>query len=345
MGLFAAADYKSVREYFKNMPPTPTVRLSKLAAALGVRELFVKDESSRFGLNAFKILGVSYAIDRLVRKQGAGRIATIVTSSTGNHGRAVAREGLRHGISVKVYVPRQTLQSNIDAIAREGAEVVVVDGNYDLTADLAASDARRFGWQLVSAPARPTHEEVPYATMAGYTWIMDEAARQWAPSLPPDVVIVQSGVGALACAVLSWLAYNLGTARPYTIVCEPSGAACLLESARAGTPVTLGGELATIMSGLRAGRVSSLAWPTIQATADAFLAIDDSLALSTADLLGRPENGDSPINSSPTAACGLAALRAIISEPSFKSVRDAAGLASDKSRVVLVINTEGMDAD
>jgi diaminopropionate ammonia-lyase len=192
---------------------------------------------------------------------------------------------------------------------------------------------------VISDTSWPGYKEIPRWIMAGYTRLLNEAESEWSPEPPPDVVIVQAGVGGLACAVVSWLCQRYGVQRPFTIVCEPVTAACLLESARAGKPVSLRGPFATIMAGLRCGKVSSVGWSTIAGAVDAFVSIDDEQCTEAMRILAHPVNGDPLVIAGASGACGFAALLAILQEESLRAVREASGI-SVRSRI-LIINTEG----
>ena len=336
-GLFDADDYRQVSGFF-HIQPTPLWHLPGLASAIGVSVVLVKDESARMGLNAFKILGVSYAVSRLLSEGRVTPGSVLVCATEGNHGRAVARVARENALRAKVYMAANANASRVAAIAKEDAEIVLVDGNYDDAVRLSADEARLKGWTIISDTAWPGYEEIPRLIMAGYTRIMDEAEAQWSPEPPPDVVLIQAGVGGLACAVLSWLSYHFGARRPFTIVCEPASAACHLESARAGQPVSLSGPFNTIMAGLRSGEVSHLAWPAIFAAADAFVPVNDEQCLVAMKVFAHPINGDAIITTGAAGACGLAALLALHQDETLQPVRDASGLTSESR--VLVINTE-----
>src|SRR5215471_13508245 len=139
-GLFTEAEYRSVREFFdssSNAKSTPLRHLSSLASHLGMADILVKDESARWGLKSFKVLGVSYAVHRLLQ---AGKItaeSVLVCSSEGNHGRAVSRVAAEIGLAARIYVAEDTSPSRIHAIRQEGAEVILVDGTYDDATRLA----------------------------------------------------------------------------------------------------------------------------------------------------------------------------------------------------------------
>lgn len=341
-GLFDAEEYHLVDDFFCARPEfegTPLVHLRALASELGIGDILVKDESSRFGLNSFKILGVSYAVGQLL---GEGRLAkdsVVVCASEGNHGRAVAHVAAENKLGARIYVASATSPTRIELIEKEGAEVIVVDGNYDDAVKQAARDAELYGWQIISDTSWSGYEEIPRWIMAGYTQLMKEAETQWTPDPPPDVFFVQAGVGGLTCAVVSWLCQRYGTKRPLVIVCEPVSAACFLESYRAGKPVTLTGPFNTIMAGLRCGEISALTWPVISKSADAFVSIDDEQCASAMRALANPTKDDPVVAAGAAGACGLAALLALQEDKRLLPMREASGLNA-QSRA-LVINTEG----
>lgn len=341
-GLFAPAEYALVAEYFDRRPelkPTALHRLTGLAADLGIGNLLVKDESSRFGLNAFKILGVQFAVARLLADQFEGRALTLACATAGNHGRAVARAARNLGLEAQIFVPAYTRRQKIDAIAAEGAHVTVFPGSYDDAVKEVARLADARGWQIVSDTGWPGYDDIPHAIMLGYTRLFDEAAHQWTPQPPPDVVIVQAGVGGLACATVSWFLHHFGPKRPFIVAAEPLRAACLQTSAWAGLPTRLTGSLDTIMAGLRCGEVSTTAWPTIAAGMDAYAAVDDGAPLSAIETLARPRRADPAISAGPSGACGLAALTRLLQDPEAAGLREASGLGVH-SRVLLIV-TEG----
>ena len=243
-GLFGDDDYRLVNNFYSALAdyrPTPLVHLRSLAFEVGVADILVKDESSRFGLNSFKVLGVSYAVQSLL---GAGRLtrnAVLVSASEGNHGRAVAQVAAEHGLEARIYVAKDTSPARIAAIEKEGGQVIAVEGTYDDATALAVQEAARYGWQIISDTSWNGYEEIPRWIMAGYTRLLDEIEEQLLPERFPDVVFIQAGVGGLACAAVSWMCHRFGADRPFTVVCEPEGAACLLESVRAGEPMSIRG--------------------------------------------------------------------------------------------------------
>jgi diaminopropionate ammonia-lyase len=128
----AAAFHRALSGY----APTPVHQLDAIASELGVAAVQVKDESTRLGLPAFKILGASWAVERALRDEPA--VHTLVAASAGNHGRAVARVAAMRGLACRVFLPERSLAVRREAIAAEGAEVVVVDGTYEDAVETAA---------------------------------------------------------------------------------------------------------------------------------------------------------------------------------------------------------------
>jgi len=363
-GLFADEDYRAVFAYFAAHPelsPTPLRSLPALAVSLGIGAVSVKDESARFELNAFKIVGVRYAIDRLMSEsdRGAGSAEhtgasksgpgnrSLVCATAGNHGRAVARVASDHGLPCTVFiaapgegdspVDRRSRATRVAAMKADGATVVDAVGSYEDALLRAAEHGASTGALVVSDSSWPGYEEIPGFIISGYTQILEEAYSQW--RRPPDVIVVQGGVGGLVCAAASWCAWRFGAARPYVIACEPDGAACLLASAEAGKRIALDGPLETCMAGLRCAEPSRAAWPAIARGVDAFVSIPDSLALEAVDRLARPAGTDPSIQAGLSGACGAAALVALAKAPELAHVRRAVKM--DRSTHALVIVTEG----
>jgi diaminopropionate ammonia-lyase len=162
--------------------PTELLELPALAGELRVGRVFVKDESTRLGLSAFKVLGASWAVAQVLagspapavgdaaegftvaalRRAAAGRPVELVTATDGNHGRAVAWMGRLLDMKARVFVPRVVPPGASAAIAAEGAAVTVVDGSYDQAVERAAAYAAAGpGRALVQDTGWPGYERVP----------------------------------------------------------------------------------------------------------------------------------------------------------------------------------------
>jgi diaminopropionate ammonia-lyase len=312
-GLFTDAEYRDLEAFFAARPelaPTPLRALPGLAHGLGIDALHVKDETSRFGVNAFKIVGVSYAVHKL-GPESASR--GLVCATAGNHGRAVARVARDNGVPCTVFVPvlktnnpleRRTRESRVGAMREDGARVIEVDGSYEQAVERAAAFGAETDGTIVSDTSWPGYEQIPRWIMLGYTHLFEEASRQWTES--PTHVFIQGGVGGLVCAAASWFAHRFGPERPTMIACEPENAACLLASAQAGRAVHIDSSLDTIMAGLRCAEPSPAAWPTIAAGIDAFVTVSDDEVEKTMAALAREG-----IDAGPSGTCGVASLTAI----------------------------------
>ncbi len=349
--LAAPALDPAAREFHRRLPgylPTPLLSLPGLARDLGIGAVMLKDESRRFGLNAFKVLGAAYAVERWIRTHcrpggpPAGAI-TFTTATDGNHGRALAWAARRRGQNSAVFVPASIAPARLINIGREGAEVVVADGDYDEAVRLAKQESAAHGWTLISDTSWPGYEEIPPWIVEGYTTLFAEVdeARDEAGLSELDIVFVQGGVGSLAWAAVRYYCRAEAPRPPLLVVVEPVEADCLLESITSpkGELRSTQGSQNTIMAGLNCGTPSFLAWPWLRSGADLFLAVDDDFAVAAMRRLARPLAGDPPVVAGEAGAAGLAGLMALCTEGEMVGARSALGLSARSA--VLVINTEG----
>jgi diaminopropionate ammonia-lyase len=301
--------------------PTPLVSIPELATELGVGQVLVKDESSRLGLPAFKVLGASWACRQVLDRQPG---ATLVTATDGNHGRAVARTAAQLGVRAVVFVPRIMRPEKAALIAGEGAEVVWVDGNYDTAVGRAAAFADEAPDRaLVQDTAWEGYEQVPAWIVEGYETLLVEIDERL--DAPPDLVAVPVGVGSLAEAVVRHYRQP-GSPRPSVLSVEPDTAACLLASLVAGRSTTVA-TASTVMAGLNCGTLSSAAWPVMRDGCDAAVAVSDADARRAVQDLGRLG-----ISSGPSGASSLAGTRVALADA---NVRAAMELSADSTVVLL----------
>lgn len=334
-GWTAPATTGAARAFHRSLPgyaPTPLLQVPALAEELGVGRVLVKDESSRLGLPAFKVLGASWACHRVLEHRPGARL---VTATDGNHGRAVARTAARFGVAATVFVPRVMRPETAARIAGEGADVVRVDGEYDDAVRRAAefvaeSNDEPAGRALVQDTAWHGYEQVPAWIVEGYETLLEEVDEQLAEQLgrPPDLVAVPVGVGSLAEAVVRHYRQP-GSARPRILSVEPDTAACLVESLQHGVPTTVATG-STVMAGLNCGTLSAASWPVLRSGCDAAVVVTDVEALSAVADLGRVG-----VSAGPSGAATLAGVRAVLS---VQERRAAVGLDTDA--VVVLLNTE-----
>jgi diaminopropionate ammonia-lyase len=302
----AAAFHASLEGY----EPTPLHDLP----GLGFARVAVKDESNRLGLPAFKVLGASWAVERALREQPG--VHTLVAASAGNHGRAVAHVAARRGLAARIYLPARSAQARRDAIAGEGAEVIVIDGSYEEAVRQASEDGERDGFLLLSDVGASGPAEW---VIDGYATLFREIAAQG----EFDVVIVPAGVGSLAAA-----AARFGAAHGKTVIAvEPARAACVTASLAAGEPTEVDTP-GTSMAGLDCAEVSSAAWPSLRAGIHATVTVTDDEAHTA-----MRELAAAGLTIGDSGAAPLAALHTL------------AGTLSAESHVVLVATEGPTDPD
>ena len=328
---------------------TALVPLSALARSLDLGGIYVKDESTRFGLNAFKGLGGSFAIHTILEKTGPKGVSPrtassralpeFVTATDGNHGKGVAWAAALFGSKAHVYMPRGSAEARRQAILDAGAaEAVITDLNYDDTVAFAARQAQEHDWILVQDTSWDGYEEIPARIVQGYLTLAAEAAAVLdAQGTPPTHVFLQAGVGAMAGGVAAYLRQHYGPSLKVVTV-EPEEAACLFTSWQAGDglPHTVGGHPQTIMAGLNCGTPCGVTWPVLRDQCFGMAAVSDDLTRAGMRRYAHPLGDDRPVVSGESGAVTLGFLTAAASDP---VLRRALGL--DASSRILLISTEG----
>lgn len=323
-----------------------------LADELNVGRVFVKDESGRLTLGAFKVLGASWAVARLLGgtadisdfaalAQAARTPVELVTATDGNHGRALAYLGRLLRQRVRVFVPDVTPASAAAMIAAEGATVTSVRQSYDAAVEQAAryADAQP-DRLLVQDTAWPGYEQIPRWIVAGYETLFSEVDAQLSGRGVggPDLLSVPVGVGSLAQAAVEHYRSRppASAVKPAVLAVEPQTAACVLACLHAGGYGSIEAS-ATVMAGLNCGTPSTLAWPVLSAGLDAAIAVADSAAVdAVAWLAGHG------ISAGPSGAAALAGVRAALTGTGASERRRELGLTA--SSVVVLLSTEGQVA-
>lgn len=339
---------------------TPLVSLSNLAKKLNIRGLYVKDESFRFGLNAFKVLGGSYAAGRyiaqklqvdiselsfdkitsdVIRKK-LGEI-TFVTATDGNHGRGVAWTARQLRQKAVVYMPKGTKSERLQNIQKEGADASILNLCYDDVVRYARHQSEENGWVLMQDTTLQDYREIPRWIMEGYGTMAWEIYRQM--PVRPTHIFLQAGVGSLAGTVAAFF-LNLykGSDKPIIVVVDPEKAACIFLTAQMadGKLHAATGNLDTMMAGLACGEPCSLAWDILESYADFALVCDDDISAAGMCLLSEPKIGDTRIVSGESGAVTTGVVAKLLSlGKDYSSLRDE--LRLDNSSVILCISTEG----
>ncbi len=331
---------------------TPLTELPAVAAELGVSRVFLKDESARLGLPAFKILGASWAVAMAIAERfgvppralsiESLRFAigdsplTLVTATDGNHGRAISHLAKILGIRARIYTPAGVSEAALDGIRSEGAELVERAASYDdVVRAAAASTEGNEDELLIQDTSWPGYERVPRWIVEGYTTLFSEVDEQLADlELAADAVVIPTGVGSLLQAAVEYYR-GASDARPAVIAVEPIAAACVLESLLADEIRSVDTSRDTIMTGLRTGTPSEIAWPSLRAGLDLAVAVYDDEALSAVK-----DFAAWGLDVGPCGAASLAGIRRALGKKKL-----AAALDLPESAVLVLLSTEGLAAN
>ena len=363
MGLEEIKKARTFHESFPQYSETPLTKLPNMASYLGIKEVYVKDESYRFGLNAFKVLGGSFAMARYIAKETGKDVselpysvltseqlrkefgqATFFTATDGNHGRGVAWAANRLGQKAVVHMPKGTTQTRLQNIAKEGAQVDIQELNYDDCVRLAAKEADETPrGVIVQDTAWDGYEEIPAWIMQGYGTMAMEAGEQLKAQGcdRPTHIFVQAGVGSLAGAVVGYFANRFKENPPIMTVVEAKAADCLFRSASKGdgSRVDVTGDMLTIMAGLACGEPNTVSWDILRNHADAFVSCPDWVSANGTRIYSSPMRGDERVISGESGSVTMGLVAAIMTKPELKELKEA--LKLDENSQVLLVSSEG----
>jgi len=337
---------------------TPLRSLDALAGELGVSKVYVKDESYRFGLNAFKVMGGIYAIanclaeklklpiedlsfemlkDKKVKEQ-LGDL-TFISATDGNHGRGIAWVAHELGLKSVIRMPKGSSLKRLEAIQAEGADVEISDVNYDETVRICDQMARENGYLMIQDTSWPGYEKIPLWIMQGYAAIAMEILDQLPE--PPTHILLQAGVGSYAGGIAGYFLHKYPEAPPKIILVEPNQADCYFKSFENedGAMQSVGGEMATIMAGLACGEPNQAAYEFLCKYAYGAISCSDEVTALGMRIYGNPMKGDAQVISGESGAVTMGALYLLCSEAALVSSKKE--LAIDRSSRVLLISTEG----
>jgi len=359
--LHIAQKAKRFHESFDQYNETPLVQLDNLAAAMGIKKIFVKDESFRFNLNAFKVLGGSFAIGSLLAKRLGMDIddlpyntmisdeikeqlgdITFITATDGNHGKGIAWTAQKLKQKAVVYMPKDSVQYRLDQISAMGAEVNQTDCHFDDTVRIAFEESKKNGWLMTQDTAFEDYQDFPKWCMQGYTTMALETWKQLEEiHEKPSHIIIQAGAGSLSGGLLGFFSSVYGNEKPFSIIVEASKADCIRRTAEdPGDGLHfITGDISTIMAGLSVGEPSAVGWKILRSWADAFTACDDCISAKGIRVLANPIKDDTRIIAGESGSPGVGSLVEILSNPDFSHIREQLHL--DENSKVLCFNTEG----
>ena len=362
LSLMSVEEVKKAQNFHKSFPQyekTPLVNLKQMAAYLGLSEIHIKDESYRFGLNAFKVLGGSYAMGRYIAdelkkdikdvdynyltsdklKKEFGQ-ATFFSATDGNHGRGVAWSANKLGQKSVIFMPKGSTETRLENIRKEGATATIEEFNYDDCVRKAASEAEKVEHGVVvQDTAWEGYEKIPAWIMEGYATMALEADEDMGKR--PTHIFVQAGVGSLAGGMVGYFANKYKDNPPIMVVVEAAAANCLYQGAVAndGKPRIVTGDMVTIMAGLACGEPNITSWDILKNHVTCFVSAADKIAALGMRMLGAPIKGDTPIISGESGAVPFGVLATIMKDDNYKELRDT--LKLDKNSNVLLFSTEG----
>ncbi len=349
-------DMQDFHRSLSGYSPTRTVKLKNVSSELGTGNIYVKDESERFGIKAFKALGASYAIFRVMKKIWEQKYGTgfdfknfgdeeklkklgkftFCAASDGNHGRAVAWTARMLKQNSVIFMPSETVKARIENIESENGKVIIVNGTYDDCVRVASEEAKKNRWHEIADTAYSGYTDIPSWVLNGYSTLFREMESLFSEIKisENDMIFLQAGAGAFAASGVSWLVEIFRENRPKIIIVEPLEASCYLESITEGKATATKGKMETIMAGLNCGVPSIVAWPILRDSADLFISIPDSYAKDA-----MRKYATEGIISGESGASGLAGLIALMKDKSLKNAKERIGIGQNSK--IILINTEG----
>jgi diaminopropionate ammonia-lyase len=355
--IYMEKDAMNFHKSFEEYKETPLWCLKCYAKEKGIKNLYVKDESYRFGLNSFKVLGGSYAIGKVIAKKLNKDISKIsfgylksnewkkeiekiilATATDGNHGRGVAWTAKQLGLEAKIYMPFGSTENRLNHIKNLGAEAYITDMNYDDTVRYVVEQAKENNWTVIQDTAWEGYKEVPKWIMQGYSTLAKEIIDQVGDNIPTHVFL-QAGVGAFASVIASILTAYYVEEAPKIIIVEPRNAACFYESIKNDKLTNVTGKMETIMAGLACGEPNPLGYEILSKYGHIFISASDEMAKRGMRLLYNPKGSDMKIISGESGAVGLGVLDEILTNKEYAELKEI--LELDEESTILIISTEG----
>lgn len=356
---------KDVIQFHNSFPmykKTPLRDMKNLATELGLGGVYVKDESYRFGLNAFKVLGGSFAIGNVLAEKLGKRIDQLpynklisdetrkelgemvfVTATDGNHGRGVAWTANQLKQKSVVLMPKGSSLERLENIRKEGADAFIIEGNYDDAVRMANRLAEENGWIMVQDTAWEGYEDIPTWIIQGYSTMGYEAYEELLEFgvKKPTHIFLQAGVGSMAASMAGLFSSIYIEEKPIIVVVEPNKADCIYRTAEAddGQIKIVKGDMDTIMAGLACGEPCTIGWDILKSTVDYFISCPDVAAAKGMRMLGNPMGDDVRIISGESGAATFGCVAEIMTKDNLSWMRKELKLDNDSN--ILFFSTEG----
>ena len=343
---FAATEpVRKLHTSLKVYKETPLLELKNFK---GVRSIFIKDESQRFGLKAFKGLGGIWAIYKVISHElgldnptleeifsHRDKLSemTFITTTDGNHGKGVSWAAKIFGCKSFVFMPKGTVEIRAQAIRDAGsAQVQITDLTYDDCVKFTARLAEENHWHLIQDTSWAGYEEIPAQIMLGYSTLAYEALRQMNYQRPTHIFL-QAGVGSMAGAIAAVFAENFKDNPPRITIVEPKEVACFYETMRIGDGQihSATGNGQTMMAGLNCATPCEIAWKILRRYAADSATISDDVAAEAMKVLAKEK-----IISGESGCAGFALANAALDSPELRQA-----LELDANSIIFLINTEG----
>lgn len=357
---FSREDVRNALRFHRSIPAyrrTPLVSLECAAREHRVGSILVKDESSRFGLKAFKGLGGSYSMFRIlceklsldpftadystfqderIKAWCADRV--FVTTTDGNHGKGVSWAAGLFGCQAHVFMPKGTVEARRRAVEEAGsATAEITDMDYDRTVRYTAALAEEKGWILIQDTVWEGYEQIPKWIMDGYLTLAAETAEQMNEKRPSHLFL-QAGVGSMAGAIEAYYMNRFRENMPLVTIVEAEAAACIYQSAGAGDGEahSVPGSAQTIMAGLNCETPCRTIWPVLRDCSVCFCACRDSVSEAGMRAYASPSGTDPAVVSGESGAVTYGLLLYILQSDELRKL-----FRIREDSVILLINTEG----
>jgi len=321
--------YKTISKWQKYQP-TPLESLNKLSKELGLKNIFYKDESKRFGLKSFKALGGAYAVEKITK--GRKKI-TVSTATAGNHGKSVAWGAKNLGLNCKIFISENVSETRAEEMRNLNAEVIRVKGNYEDSLYFCKEESKKNNWEIIQDVAWPDYELVPKLTMAGYSTIIKEISVQTNEYITH--IFLQAGVGGMAAGLVAGVA-NYFKKVPKIIIVEPENANCVMQSIENNTPTSVDIKKESIMGGMSCGEVSLVPWQILKNSVNNCISVSDKFVSQTVAMLADKVLSDISIEGGECSTPGITSLISCCNNDETKSA-----LEINENSNILLIGCEG----